>query len=99
MTGTPHRLSPADAARVVAEIAADPDRVILSTHAEQRMRLRRIMPGEVLNCLRRGSVTEGPFVNLRGNWQVRMTRHERRQRLDVVVAIEWRERLVVITAI
>jgi len=63
------------------------------------MRERRITPAQVGACLRKGSVSEGPFINLRGNWQVRMTVVADGRRLDVAVAIEWRSRLIVITTI
>lgn len=95
----PVRLSASAAARVVADLATDSGRVNYTVHARQRMRERGITPAQVGTCLKRGTVSEGPFINLRGNWQMRLTTVTDRRRLDVVVAIEWRSRLIVITAI
>jgi hypothetical protein len=97
--GAPVRLSATAAAHVVAELASDSSRVNYTVHARQRMRERRVTPVQVGACLRRGTVSEGPIINLKGNWQMRLTTVTDRQRLDVVVAIEWRSRLIVITAI
>ena len=94
----PDRLTIATAARLVADIAADPERVIYSAHAQQRMRERRITPAEVIGCLTKGIITEGPFVNIRNAWQVRISR-QTTQKFHVVVAMERQQRLIVITTI
>lgn len=70
-----------------------------TVHARQRMQERRVQPAAVLACLRKGIVTEGPIINIHGNRQVRMTRTVDRETLHLVVAIEWRSRLIVITTI
>lgn len=95
----PTQLSATAAARVIAEMAADPARVIYSAHAEQRMLERGITPVEVLDCIKKGLITEGPFINLRSSWQMRSTRKAHQRTLHVVSAIEWQERVVIITTI
>ena len=99
MSRAPRSLSPNQAARVVAALASDPHQVSYTVHARQRMRERGIEPANVIRCLRRGVVTEGPTMNIRGNWQVRMTRTTDGRDLHVVVALEWQSRLIVVTAI
>jgi len=66
-------LSPDMARKMVKEIAADSSRVMLTTHAKQRMRLRKISMTQVLCCLTNGHVVEGPARDASGNWKFNMT--------------------------
>jgi hypothetical protein len=40
---------------------------------------------------------EGPFRNAKGHWQASLFRHAAGEEITCVVAIEWAERLVVVT--
>lgn len=56
----PFRLSRAQALKLIREAADDTGRIILTPHAEQRMRQRRITMTQVTVCLRKGVITDGP---------------------------------------
>jgi Domain of unknown function (DUF4258) len=91
----PAKLSPADAIRLVRELAADSGRVGLTHHCRQRMQERDITLRQILNCLQKGAITEGPAIDIYGNWK--MDIYRRADDLTCAVAIQWRARLVVIT--
>ena len=55
--------------RRLAEIAQDSSRVLITAHARQRMRQRRVLPTQVLHVLCHGAVVEPAHQNIRGNWQ------------------------------
>ena len=42
-------------------------------------------------------MTEGPFLNAKGQWQVTLYRHAAGEEVTCLVAIEWATRLIVIT--
>lgn len=87
------------ALRMIREAATDSARVYLSGHAEKRMRQRRITRVQVLECLRRGQITEGPVLDIKGNWTCRVERLVAGDQVKVAVAIERRSNLTVITVI
>lgn len=64
----PFKLSTPAALRLIREIAQDSSRVIVTIHARQRMRERRISLPQVLDCLRKGQIAEGPAQDVHGNW-------------------------------
>lgn len=59
---------------------------------------RRISHVDIEACLLLGTVQDNPFINHHGNWQAPMVRHRAGEALIVVVAIEWAERIIVVTA-
>ena len=92
----PDRLSRADAIRLVRELAADSGNVGLTWHCrEESMPERDITMRQVLDCLRNGIITEGPVIDIKGNWKMNVYRQA--DDLTCAVAIEWRSRLIVIT--
>ena len=93
----PSDLSPDTALRIVRELAADSDRIVVLDHASKRMAKRRITRRQVEMCLRKGTVVEGPFINPKGNWQVTLFRHAAGEELKCAVAIEWSHTLLVVT--
>lgn len=93
----PAQLTAAHALRVVREIAADTGRIVVLSHASKRARQRRINRRQIELCCQKGSITEGPFVNPRGHWQVNLFRHAAGEELTCVVAIDWPSKLLVIT--
>ena len=91
----PAKLLPADALRLVRELAAESGNVGLTHHCRERMRERGVTFRQVLNCLQRGVIVGGPAVDIYGNWK--MDVYRRADELTCAVAIEWRSRLIVIT--
>lgn len=64
----PERLSSHDARKIVQAMAHDTRQVFIVKHARERQRTRRISIRQVMMCLQKGSVTEGPYINLHGKW-------------------------------
>ena len=57
-------------------------------HAETRMRQRNVSRPQVLSCLIKGRVAEGPSFGIKGNWEVAFERCVSGDDLRVVVALE-----------
>ena len=56
--------------QMVRQTAEDSSRVIFTKHAFEKMRERKITVTEVLRCLRKGLVREGPTEEIRGGWRL-----------------------------
>ena len=99
MTGrdSPERLSAAEARKVVREIAADGENVVFLPHAIKRLIERKVTDAQVRQVLRTGAVVAPPDRDERGLWRVEMQGSAAGDLLTVVVAIEWRRRLLVVT--
>lgn len=95
---TPFPLSRARAAAILREAAQSTDRVEFTFHARQQMRRRRITVAQVLHCLMRGHIAEGPAPDVRGNWSCRVEGMAAGRGLGVAAAIEVTADVVVITA-
>lgn len=64
------RLNDATALKLVREIAKDSGKVIVTKHAIARMRQRRITLLQVLDVLRKGTLSEPASLDIHGNWKV-----------------------------
>ena len=93
--------SPQSAEKLIRRIAINSANVFFTPHAKVRMRARKFTDLQVIKCLQTGVVTEGPFSNMHGNWQVNVEAYHSGQNLKVVAAIEADDkgnRIIVITA-
>jgi Domain of unknown function (DUF4258) len=93
----PDRLNDADAIRLVRMIAADSNNIVVITHARNRGAQRSITRVQIERCVRFGVITEGPFINGHGNWQMNLMRQTAGEEITCAVAIEWASRIIVIT--
>ena len=93
----PLTLTAPAALRIIREIAADSERVVLVPHARKRMRQRRITFEQVLACVRRGNLTEGPAPMPDGDWRCTLQRLIAGDDVTAVVEFSTRERLLVVT--
>ncbi|MCL4854362.1 MAG: hypothetical protein KJZ78_23635 [Bryobacteraceae bacterium] len=93
----PFTLTSRQALDMIRTLAADTDNIVIVGHAQARQRQRRISRRQVELCVQRGSITEGPFLNQFGNWQVNLFRHAAGEEMTCTVAIEWASRLIVVT--
>jgi hypothetical protein len=89
----PLKLTPASAIQVIRELAA-----VIIGYGKRRTRERRISRRQVELCVQKGTITEGPFMNQHGHWQMNLYRHAAGEEITCVVAIEWRTKLLVINA-
>jgi hypothetical protein len=91
----PFRLSADAALKRIRELAEDSRNVFITRHALQRMVERQITRLQVIECLLRGVVSEGPALDPHGNWKCTLRRFAAGQELEVVVALQGS--LIVIT--
>lgn len=86
-----------EALTMVRFLAQDSKCVVILGHARKRQQKWGISRRQVMTCLRKGRITEGPFVNIHGNWQVNISRNTAGEEVTCVVAIEWDRQLIVVT--
>lgn len=82
-------LSRPRAVRLLKEIAVDSARVFITTHAEKRMKERKITRAQVERCLLNGNITEGPARGTQGNWEMRVEVYSAGEPVTVVAALDY----------
>ena len=60
------------ATQMVRTLAADSSQVFFTKHAEDRMKARKVTRMQVLRCLTKGLIVEGPAKSVKGNWEFRL---------------------------
>jgi hypothetical protein len=90
-------LSKPKALALVRELALESGNVVFSLHALRRMKQRKVTPQEVMACLLKGLIVEGPAMGVKGDWEVALERFGGGRKLRVAVAIDIPRRLIVIT--
>jgi hypothetical protein len=88
--GTVQPLQPSDAGflKKLRTIAKDSHRVVLTKHAKQRMRQRRINQRQVMECLRKGRICEPVHLTIHGDWKATLEHRYAGDVVRVAVAIE-----------
>jgi hypothetical protein len=79
----------------VRALSALSENVVFTSHARTRMRQRRISDLQVLEVLRRGTVAEGPALDIYGNWKATLRKAVAGEIVHVAAALE--KGVVVIT--
>lgn len=92
------KMSKNAALEIIRAAAADSARVIWLSHVKQRMRQRRITPKQVISCLLKGVIIEGPALDDKGYWRCRMQRLAAGEEVTVVVSFLSHENVLVISA-
>lgn len=95
----PFRLSRARALALVRQASKETGRIVLTRHAQQRMRQRRITMKQILACLGSGIMTEGPALDVRGCWACRMERTVLDDAIKVGLAIDPAANVIIVTVI
>ena len=90
-TVKPMQLSDAGFLKKLYAIAKDSNRVVLTSHAKQRMKLRRINLRQVLECLRKGRIHEPAHLTIHGDWKATLEHQYAGDVVLVAVAIEKQE--------
>ncbi len=85
------QLSDAGFLKKLHVIAKDSHRVVLTGHAKQRMKQRRINLRQVLECLRKGRIHEPAHLTIQGDWKATLEHHYAGDMVRVAVAIEKQE--------
>jgi len=94
----PESLSAPQALKIVRLLAADTSNIVVISHGTKRGRQRSITRRQMELCVQRGTISEGPFVNGHGNWQMNFYRHAAGEEVTCVVAIDWPTKVLVISA-
>lgn len=92
----PQRLSGADAIKIIRTLAANTDNIVTLPYGSKRAKQRKVTRRQMELCVQKGTITEGPFLNNFGNWQMNLFRHAAGEQITCVVAIEWATRVLVI---
>lgn len=81
-------LSPVNAKRLLTEIVKESSKVFFSDHAEKRMKQRKITRMQVIRRLQHGRFSEGPYLDIKGNWKFNIDTFSAGEHLTVVAAFE-----------
>jgi hypothetical protein len=92
----PDQLSAADALKIIRMLAADTGKIVLIPYGKKRANERRVTRRQIELCVQKGTISEGPFINGHGNWQVNLWRHAAGEQITCVVAIDWVTHVLVI---
>lgn len=87
----PLRLSDASFLKKIRAIAQDSSRIVITKHASQRMRERRINSRQVLICLAKGRIVEPAHLTIQGDWKATLEHQYAGDVVKVAVAIEQQE--------
>lgn len=93
----PLKLGAPQALRMIRELARDTDKIVVIQHAKSRQRQRKISRRQIELCVQKGIISEGPYLNQHGHWQVSLERRAAGEEITCAVAIEWASRLIVVT--
>ena len=88
------------ALRIIKGLAESSENIFVGKHAEKRMRERKITRTQVMRCLQKGHITEGPARSIKGNWEFKMEVFSAGEPVAVVAALDHDENgnyIVVIT--
>lgn len=84
----PFPLPKKKALEIIRDIASNSGRVFYSPHARERMVDREITMPDVMECLTRGQITEGPARMPKGDWRFTISWFRAGSPLQVVGAID-----------
>lgn len=73
--------------RRIAQLVADSSKMVLSLHAKNQMRRRKVLPTQVLHVLRKGYIVEHAHRNTKGNWQCTLEGLVAGDRIKVAAAL------------
>ena len=93
----PFEMNQGNALAIVREIAADTSNIFLLGHAKIRGKQRAINRGQVVACVQKGTLVEGPFLNAHACWQMTLYRHAAGEQMNCVIAVELPSRIIVVT--
>lgn len=99
---TPLTLAESSALRFIRDAAKESGRVFFTDHARKRMYQRHITRTQILECLRKGNISEPPHRDIKGDWKCNVTWFHAGDEITATVVIKRDERtgncLLVITA-
>jgi Domain of unknown function (DUF4258) len=82
-------LSTTNASRIIRRLAQNSGAVFITSHASKRMAQRKVTRPQVIDCITKGAITEGPAVDIKGSWKVTVSRAVCGDHISVVLALDW----------
>ena len=73
--------------KIAGLVSADSANMILTSHAKQQMKKRKVTDMQVLHVLKKGLIVEGAHLNIRGNWQCTLGATIAGDRIKVAAAL------------
>ncbi|MEM6649324.1 MAG: DUF4258 domain-containing protein [Pseudomonadota bacterium] len=96
----PENLSKPVAKAKVREITQNSSCVLFTSHALERMKQRDVTTRHVMNVLRKGHIYDDPIWNNKHqNWSVNILQRTAGAEIEIVAAIDWPSKLMVVTVI
>lgn len=93
------RMTDVAAKRLLGQIASKSANVIFTDHAVKQMKKRKITRPQIINCLKKGQITESPCLDHHGMWKVTIERYASGENVGCAVAIDnSKQKSIVITA-
>ncbi len=89
--------TPEFALRAIRDIASGNGEVVLIPHAKGRGRQRDVNYRQVVECLRKGTLSEGPYQTSKGQWRCNVFRHMAGEQMTCVVEFDLPRRLIIVT--
>lgn len=87
------------AVRRAREAADETHRIIWTNHIKEQMLKRSITTEQVLTCLEKGRITEGPAPDIKGGWKFNLCCVAAGDEVEIVIVVNLDEDVVLITAI
>jgi hypothetical protein len=85
------------AQRLIRSIAADSARVFVVPHGKKRQRKRNVSTKQVIDCLLKGTISEGPYLTSSGETRCNVRRHAAGEELTCVVEFDLPRGLLIVT--
>ena len=86
-----------EAREIIRRLALE-GKIILSKHAQQRMSEREVSFHQIMHCLKRGQITEGPFA-VKNGYETRLERGTAGDWIRVVVCLRFSQDMLIISVI
>lgn len=93
----PLTLTAQQARTIIRDIAQDSARVFVIPHAKRAGRTRKIAFKQIIDCLLKGTISEGPYIFVNGKWRCNVRRHAAGEEMTCVVEFDWPKRLLIVT--
>lgn len=91
ITPLPFALNDANFLKRLRLAAADTSRIVTVAHAVKRMKQRKVTPNQVVECLRKGTVSEPAHLTQYGDWQASISHRCGGDTVSVAVVLEMKE--------
>ena len=93
----PAKLSKPAVTRVIKELGANDDHIVILPHCFKRMKQRKINDTQIRRVVQAGFIDGDPYLDQFANWRVTMRGLSAGTQITIVVAIDWKTRLLVVT--